>query len=259
VHEQAFGTPLVTTSRVTPDTVLIADADPQTLRAAATVLTDAGYLVMQAESFGDARRRLAIARPDVLITSVRLSGYNGMHLVIGSQLALPDLVSIVTHTASDPVLQATAAGYNATFLVQPVGWHLFLGVLGHLLERRGERPRPTRARRWPRGAPPDEIGAALGVAPGTIVDLSYCGARLELTERVVDPPRLPQALALLNEGLMLRVRPVWTYGVGAAGPWLCGVELDEPDPAATRAWRALVDRALTGDQRTTSFFFSGAG
>jgi len=244
---------------VAPDSIIVADADPQALRAAASVLADAGYLVMQAGTFGEARRRLAIARPDVLITSVRLGGYNGMHLVIGSRLALPDLVCIVTHAASDPGLQAMAAGYDATFLVQPVGWHLFLGVLGRLLEGRRERPRPTRARRWPRAAPPRAIAAAFGIASGTVVDLSYGGVRLELTERVVDPPRLPQALALPDEGLALRARPVWTYGIGAGGPWLCGVELDEPDPNATRAWRALVDRAAAPDQRTTSFFFSGAG
>ena len=234
---------LVISSRVTPDTVLVVDADLQALRAAATALADAGYLVMQAASFADARCRLAIARPDVLVTSVRLGGYNGLQLVIGSRPALPELVCIVTHAAPDPVLQATAASWNAAFLVQPVAWKLFLGVLGRLLDARGERPRPTRARRWPRSAPPREVAAALGIVPGIVVDLSYGGVRLELSQRIVEPPQSTQALALPEEGLALRARPVWTCAAGAGGPWLCGVELDESDPGANRAWRAFVDRA----------------
>jgi len=228
---------------VTPDTVLVADADPQALAAAATVLADAGYLVMQAASFAEARRRLAIARPDVLITSVRLGGVDGLQLVIGSRLALPELVCIVTHAAPEPVLQTAASSHNATFLVQPVAWDLFLGVLGRLLDARGERPRPTRPRRWTRSAPPRVVAAALGVAPGTVVDLSYGGARLELAQRILEPPQSAQALALPDEGLALRARAVWTCGAGADGPWLCGVELDDSDPDATRAWRAFVDRA----------------
>jgi CheY-like chemotaxis protein len=228
---------------VTPDTVLVADADAQALRAAATALADAGYLVMQAASFADARSRLATARPDVLITSVRLGGYNGLQLVIGSRLALPRLVCIVTHAVLDPVLQAAASSHNATFLVQPVAWELFLGVLGRLLEARGDRPRPTRPRRRPRSAPEREVAAALGLAPGCVVDLSYGGVRLELSQRIVEPPRATQALALPEEGLALRARAVWTCGAGADGPWLCGVEIDDPDPIANRAWRAFVDRA----------------
>jgi len=226
---------------MTPDTVLVVDADLQALGAAVAALADAGYLVMQAASFPEARRRLAVARPDILITAVRLAGYNGFHLVIGSQVALPDLVAIVTHSAPDPVLQSTAALYNATFLVQPIAWHLFLGVLGHLLEARGERPRPTRLRRWPRATPSRAVDAALGVASGTVVDLSYGGARLSLTRRIVDAPRSPQALALPGTGIAVRARSVWTCGAGAAGPWLYGVELDDSDVGANRAWRAFVD------------------
>ena len=120
---------------MTPDTVLVVDADLQALRAAATALADAGYLVMQAASFADARRRLAIARPDVLVTSVRLGGYNGLQLVIGSRLALPELVCIVTHAAPDPVLQAAAASCNAAFLVQPHG-DVVAGQLAELLAER---------------------------------------------------------------------------------------------------------------------------
>ena len=228
---------------MTPDTVLVVDANPGALRGAATVLTDAGYLVMQAASFAEARRRLAIARPDVLITAVRLGGYNGLHLVIGSQLALPGLVTIVTHAVPDPLLQAEAAVYNAAFLVQPVAWQLFLGMLGRLLEARGERPKPTRPRRWPRLAPSRPVEAALGVGSGTIVDLSYGGVRLGLARRVVEPSRSPQALALPGTGLAVRARSVWTYGVRSDSSWLCGVEVDEPDPDANRAWRAFVDAA----------------
>jgi len=226
---------------VTPDTILVVDADLQALGAAAGALADAGYLVMQAASFSEARRRLAVARPDVLVTAVRLGGFNGFHLVIGSQVALPDLVTIVTHSAPDPVLQSTAALYNATFLVQPIAWQLFLGMLRKLLDARGARPRPTRDRRWLRTSPAREVDAAFGVASGTVVDLSYGGVRLSLTQRVANPPCLPQALAVPDAGIAVRARAIWTCGAGVAGPWLHGVEIDDPDHGANRAWRVFVD------------------
>jgi DNA-binding response OmpR family regulator len=224
---------------VTPDTILVVDADLQALGAAAGALADAGYIVMQAASFPEARRRLAVARPDVLVTAVRLGGFNGFHLVIGSRVALPDLVTIVTHSAPDPVLQSMAARYNATFLVQPITWQLFLGMLRKLLDARGARPRPTRNRRWPRTSPARD--AAFGVASGTLVDLSYGGVRLSLTTRLTDQPCLPQALAVPGAGIAVRARAIWTCGAGVAGPWLYGVEIDDPDHGANRAWRVFVD------------------
>jgi DNA-binding response OmpR family regulator len=235
---------------VTPDTILVVDADLQALGAAAGALADAGYIVMQAASFPEARRRLAVARPDVLVTAVRLGGFNGFHLVIGSRVALPDLVTIVTHSAPDPVLQSMAARYNATFLVQPITWQLFLGMLRKLLDARGARPRPTRNRRWPRTSPAREVDAAFGVASGTLVDLSYGGVRLSLTTRLTDRPCRARAspCARARYGRAARASPA--RGCTASRSTI---------PTTARTARGASSWTRHADQRTTSFFFSGAG
>jgi hypothetical protein len=76
---------------------------------------------------------------------------------------------------------------------------------------------------------------------GTVVDLSYGGARLQMSGRVAASTDAADTLALPDAGIAVHARPVWTQGAGPDGPWLCGVELQEPDPVVNRAWRAFVD------------------
>ena len=221
--------------------VLVVDVDRNALQEAATALGDAGYLVTQATTFADARQRLVLSKPDLLITSVRLAGFNGLHLVVATKAMLPDTVAVVTHAVVDPALQADAARYNALYLVQPVDWPIFLGVIGSAVGARAGRPKGSRPRRWTRKTPADYVVAALGSAVGTVVDLSYGGARLQMTDRVTGPNDAAHTLALPDAGIAVHARPVWTQGAAPDGPWLCGVEVHEPDPVMNRAWRAFVD------------------
>src|SRR3954471_987214 len=142
--------------------VLVVDVDRNALQDAATALADAGYLVTQATTFADARQRLVLSKPDLLITAVRLAGFNGLHLVVTTRTLLPDTVSVVTHAVLDPVLQAAAAEHHAIYLVQPVDWPPFLDMVSSALRARGERRKPSRPRRWTRKTPADPVGATLG-------------------------------------------------------------------------------------------------
>jgi DNA-binding response OmpR family regulator len=221
--------------------VLVVDVDRNALDEAATALADAGYLVTQATTFAEARQRLVLAKPDLLVTAVRLAGFNGLHLVVTTQALLPDTVAVVTHAVLDPALQADAALHNAIYMVQPVDWSFLLDVVGSALAARASRPRGSRPRRWTRKTPAAHVEAALGPMPGSIVDLSYGGVRLQTSGRLSGAADAAQTLALTDVGISVRARPVWTQGVGPDGPWLCGVEVQEPDPAANRAWRTFVD------------------
>jgi len=233
-----------TTPTVT-HTVLVVDGDRQTRSQTSAALADAGYQVTQASTFADARQRLVLAKPDVLITAVRLGGFNGMHLVVSSRATLPEMVAIVTHAVPDPALQADAARNHAVFLVQPVDRTLVLSVVDGLLSGRETRHNNPRPRRWTRKTPADHLGATLGVTPATIVNLSYGGVRLRLDTRVADGSRQLQTLALPAAGIAVRARPVWTQGAGPGGPWWCGVEVEEADAAADRRWRRFVDAVTT--------------
>jgi len=114
-------------------------------------------------------------------------------------------------------------------------------VVSSALGARASRPRGSRPRRWTRKIPAAHVEAALGTTPGTVVDLSYGGVRLQMSGRISGASDTAQTLALPDVGISVHARPVWTQGVGPDGPWLCGVEVQEPDPLANRAWRTFVD------------------
>src|SRR2546425_2364277 len=169
-------------------TALVVDTDREALLATSRLLAGAGYVVAPASTFADARRQLVTARPDVLVTTVRLAGYNGLHLVIGSRTLLPDLVSIVTHTAPDAVLQADAVALGALYFTAPVDPKLLLGVVAQSLDARGPRPSHRIARRWHRKRLVPPVDAPLRTKTGIIVDISYGGAQLQLRKPVRGPP-----------------------------------------------------------------------
>jgi DNA-binding response OmpR family regulator len=62
--------------------VLIVEPDRSQGSAAKQVLESAGFDVNCVETFDEAERLLACGAPDVLITSLRLGAYNGLHLVL---------------------------------------------------------------------------------------------------------------------------------------------------------------------------------
>jgi DNA-binding response OmpR family regulator len=228
-------------TRAVAYSVLMVDVDRKSLSEASAVFADAGYLVMQASTFADARQRLVLSKPDLLITAIRLAGFNGLHLVVSSRSTLPGTITVVTHAVADPALQADAARHDAIYLVKPVDWTLFLNVVSGALAERGAPRRSARPRRWARTSPADRVDAALGITAATLLDLSYGGVRLELSARAADSSRRPQTLVVTAAGVAVHARAVWTQGAGPDGPWWCGVEVQEPDPAADRAWRAFVD------------------
>jgi DNA-binding response OmpR family regulator len=225
-------------------TVLVVDVDR--LRALSTVcvaLADAGYVVRRATSFDEARRQLVRVKPDVLITAVRLDGYNGLHLVIRSRETLPDLVAIVTHPVPDVVLQADAAAYNAVWLVQPIDARPLLDLLARMLAARSARRRSTVPRRWFRRLVAGRFDAVLGAADATVVDLSYGGLRLQLRQPLAEPSHDVERVAFPVIGLDVHARTVWNGPADRARSWWYGLELDEPDPETNRAWRSFVDAA----------------
>jgi CheY-like chemotaxis protein len=224
-------------------TALVVDPDPAILARTVRLLSDAGYVVSPAVSFAGARRQLATLRPDVLVTAVRLDGFNGMHLVIGSRAALPDLVAVVTHGAADPLLQADASANGALYLSAPIDPMLFLDLIAKSLEARGPRHTARVARRWARKRLATRVDAALGDGRGIVVDISYGGAQLQLRERPKDgePVRTFDVAQFGAENVPLRARRVWSRAAGPNGPWWLGLELDAASAASEAAWQTFVD------------------
>jgi DNA-binding NtrC family response regulator len=86
----------------------------------AVALSGAGYRVVTTRSFADGKALLEAPEPPaLLIVSVRLGAYNGLHLVIRGRLDLPGMAAVLTSDAHDPVLAAEAATYGAAYISGP--------------------------------------------------------------------------------------------------------------------------------------------
>ena len=96
--------------------VLVVDDDSATRRGLSELLTDAGYESTAVESFHEADRIARTDPPDLLITDIRLSGYNGLQLV----LRFPELPAIVMTGYADPVLERDASQAGATYIRKPL-------------------------------------------------------------------------------------------------------------------------------------------
>jgi DNA-binding NtrC family response regulator len=99
------------------------------------LLEAAGYRVLSAGSFDEAKQVLALEGPDLLITGVRLGPYNGLHLVLRSRSDHPDMAAIVTSRHRDAVLEQEARRQNAGFVVRPVADDEFLAEVSRSLAR----------------------------------------------------------------------------------------------------------------------------
>jgi FixJ family two-component response regulator len=84
-------------------------------------------------SSGDARiaaiaASKLVAPPDVLVTDIRLQGFNGLHLVLRRPVGT---YAIVMSAFPDPVLQTEAVRLGAPFLGKPVETRQLLELLKH--------------------------------------------------------------------------------------------------------------------------------
>ena len=99
--------------------ILVVESDPAELSQTVTVLRSAGYRVMEASRFDEAKRMLATNPPQLLLTGVRLGAYNGLHIIVRSRVDHPEMVAILTNHSLDPVLKAEAERQRAIYLLRP--------------------------------------------------------------------------------------------------------------------------------------------
>jgi hypothetical protein len=140
---------------------------------------------------------------------------------------------------ADPVLEAEAVRYKATFLKTPVDPDHVLVLM------RAIGVSSQRKRRSPR----KQVGvldAYVNEVRARLLDVSYEGMRLETSERELAalPPLFTVRLPLFN--FSCRVQRVWTARPSSEGSDVaCGAELSTSDADTAVAWRVLVD-ALPG-------------
>ena len=101
--------------RVTARTVLIVDPNPAFLDSLRAIAQAAGLRVVAETEFDAARQRIANQCPDVIVVSIRLGRFNGIHLVHLARLANPDVNAVVYGGADDLPLAVDAQHAGAFY------------------------------------------------------------------------------------------------------------------------------------------------
>jgi DNA-binding NtrC family response regulator len=100
--------------------VLIVDDDVTVLSVLSRYLAHSGFHVASISVFQDAREHICNARPDIVITDIRLGAFNGLQLAMLARDVRPDAQVVVFSGFDDPVLKEEARRIGAAFLVKPV-------------------------------------------------------------------------------------------------------------------------------------------
>src|ERR1700737_4377636 len=136
--------------------------------AVANLLRGAGYDVVTAFGFKEATALLVAGSPDLLVSAIRLGGYNGLHLVLRSRVRHPALRAILLDRSYDRVMESEAKRYSAQYLVEPIDGEALLAQIALALSTTS-----STSRRWPRKKAADGMRAEVERQSGRVIDLSY--------------------------------------------------------------------------------------
>ncbi|MDH4189399.1 MAG: sigma 54-interacting transcriptional regulator [Betaproteobacteria bacterium] len=116
--------------------ILIVDDDPTLLSLLGILLREEGYRVVAANSAEQALAKLAAAKPDLLITDLRMSGMDGMALFEAARRKFPLLPVIIltAHGTIPEAVQATRQGAQG-FLTKPYEAKALLQEIQDVLSR----------------------------------------------------------------------------------------------------------------------------
>jgi CheY-like chemotaxis protein len=217
-----------------PYRILVLDDDEHALAGIVEMLRDVGYVVTGAATYDAAKRLLALGSYDLLITDVRLRGFNGLHLVRQSHQDSPEMATIIITGYDEPMIEIEAGRYGAEFVRKPLRAPEFLKTVTRCLAE------VRRQRRWPRKRVVGGFRVTADGRPAAVVDVCYGGLRLE----VPAGEKLPASfdIEIAGIGLHLEVEAVWCLPSTEGGAVTCGAALASDGTPAARTWRAIVDR-----------------
>jgi DNA-binding response OmpR family regulator len=127
--------------------ILVVDGNAGTLASLVDRLRGAGYRAVGADSFEDAKRLLHTQWYDLLITTVRLAAYNGLHLVFHSRVLNPAAAAIVLSEIPDASIEIETRRLGAQYVAGRLEPESLLALVRTVLE--GTEQQPTSASRAP--------------------------------------------------------------------------------------------------------------
>jgi DNA-binding response OmpR family regulator len=215
--------------------ILLVDPSPTAAMVAEQALVGAEYCVASVGTFPDAIREIALGCPDLVVTSLRLGAYNGLHILLRLRAEHRSVPVIVTGDRSD--MTPDVGEFGGHFIAKPLDPAELVDTVSQLLADRPQSD-PLNERRWSRK--PAGLPAVVHDAVATVVDLSYQGLRLEMA-RLPDVVRTPLAVKFLSLGVSVTCVPRWSKSLDDGATWLCGFELATAGTDTARTWRGIVD------------------
>lgn len=217
-----------------PYQILVIDDDDHAREGLVELLQDAEYRVASAATYDAARELLTVTPYDLLITDVRLRGYNGLNLVKKYRAEYPEMGVIIISGYDEPLMQLEASRYQAAFVAKPIRAATFLeAVTAALASLRRER-------RWPRKRVLGGFRVTADGRPAAVFDVGYGGLRLEVPNGPALPPSF--AIEVSGIGLQLEAEPVWSCPSDNSNGTMYGASLAADGSPALETWRAIVDR-----------------
>jgi DNA-binding response OmpR family regulator len=217
-----------------PFRILVLDDDANALSGMVEILRDADYLVTGATTYDAAKRLLGIESYDLLITDVRLRGFNGLNLARQCNVDHPDMAIMIITGYDEPMMEIEAARYRAEFLHKPFNPEVFVKKVAHSLEGM------HRQRRWSRKRIDGGFRVVANGQQAAVVDVSYGGLQLEMPRADDVPASFDVEVAGI--GLHLTVDIVWARLSRSGDRTICGAALVTDASPDARTWRAIVDR-----------------
>ena len=223
---------------------IIVDADAAELRRSGEALEAAGFVVMTADSFAQARTLLSSMTPEIVIADIKLQAFNGLHLAALCATWRPGTPFIATHVSYDMVLEAEARRLSAVYVVKTQARSELTEAAATLLN---SRPRSAGVRGSYRKTAPPQTVVEVASSSAEIVDVSYGGVRL----KVPSPPSGPSQtvpvsfdIVFPQLDLSLRAARIWTSPDSSGSGWLCGADVSENESHELERWRDFVDSVI---------------
>jgi PleD family two-component response regulator len=113
--------------------ILVVNTDTYNRLQLERLLLAHGYTVVSASSFDEAGSLLEAIPVDLLVTSLHLAAFNGLHLAMRSRWSDPRRMVIVTHESDDATVKTQTESLGVRYIVDPIENPEFLACVEQAL------------------------------------------------------------------------------------------------------------------------------